>query len=146
MLTISMDKKLATLLVVILLVTSLVAGKGDIAVDFDPFGSDETDMRSLLRDVMDAGPVIPQIQFNNNEISMAFQIISDATGWSIFPTAEVSRAKVSLWAKDISAKELLDTVVTLAGFIYHWEGNIISVMTYNEYMQHYGLAKKVIPL
>jgi len=140
------EKNLSIFSVVILLFASLAVNKAAIAVDFDPFGSNETDTLFSPKDVTDGGPVIPQIEFNNNDISMAFQIISDATGWSIFPTVEVSRAKVSLWAKDITARELLDTVVTLAGFIYHRQGNVITVMTYNEYMQHYGLAKKIIPI
>jgi general secretion pathway protein D len=129
---------------VILLASSLIASENTTAIAFDPFGSNERDDVSSTSDAVDQGPVIPQIQFTNNDISDAFQIISDATGWSIFPTAEVSRAKVSLWAKDITAKELLDTVVTLAGFIYHHERGVISVMTYDEYMQYYGLAKKVV--
>jgi len=146
MLTPCPKKKSATLLVVILLATPLVTSKDDIALDFDPFGSGETSVLSLAPNVEHEGPIIPKIQFDNNEISMPFQIISDVTGWSIFPTAEVSRAKVSLWAKDIGAKRLLDTVVALAGFTYHRDGDVISVMTYDEYTQHYGLAKQVFAL
>ncbi len=116
------------------------------AVDFDPFMSTSEDLQSKAVEPF-RGPVIPQIQFNNNDISMAFQIISDATGWSIFPTSEVSRAKISLWAKDITAGELLDTVVSMAGYLYHRsEGDVITVMTYNEYMEYFGLAKKMVPL
>ena len=116
------------------------------AVDFDPFGQDTNDTALFTNDFAGQGPVIPEIQFANNDISMAFQIISDATGWSIFPTEQVSRAKISLWSKNITAKELLDKVVTLAGFIYHRRGNIISVMTYDEYMQYHGLTRQVITL
>ena len=92
------------------------------------------------------GPAIPQVEFTDNDISMAFKIVSDATGWSIFPTADAGKAKISLWAKNVSAGELLDTVVTMAGLIYHRQGNVITVMTYDEYMQYYGLAKKVFTL
>lgn len=146
MLTVFTTGKPDILLAAILLITSLVAGGDVAAVDFDPFGSGETVVPALPENVTGEGPVIPQVEFNNNDISMAFQIISDATGWSIFPTAEVSRAKISLWAKSITAKELLETVVTMAGFIYHRQRDIITVMTYDEYMQYYGLAKKVISL
>ena len=116
------------------------------AADFDPFGQDTNDTAVFTNDFAGQGPVIPEIQFANNDISMAFQIISDATGWSIFPTEQVGRAKISLWSKNITAKELLDKVVTLAGFIYHRRGNIISVMTYDEYMQYHGLTRQVITL
>ena len=146
MLTVFITGKPDVLLVAILLIGSLVVGRDVAAVDFDPFGSGQTVVPALPKNVTDEGPIIPQVEFNNNDISMAFQIISDATGWSIFPTAEVSRAKISLWAKSITAKELLETVVTMAGFIYHRQRDIITVMTYDEYMQYYGLAKKVISL
>jgi len=117
-----------------------------IAVDFNPFGPQGVNMSSKPKIVIDSSPLIPQLALDDSDISEAFQIISDKTGWSIFPTAEVSRAKVSLWAKDITAKDLLEAVVTLAGFIYHQENDVISVMTYDEYMQFYGLAKEVVTL
>ncbi|UCE04594.1 MAG: hypothetical protein JSW07_13310 [bacterium] len=129
---------------VILLFASPIMGQEPVMVDFDPFGSNQISELAKPEILIDQSPVIPQIELNNNEISTAFQIISDATGWSIFPTAEVSRAKISLWAKAITAKELLETVVTLAGFVYHKESDIIAVMTYDEYIQFYGLKKKVI--
>lgn len=120
------------------------------AVEFDPFATEQTNGRSadtyFREDSSDEGPTIPEIQFTNNDISMAFQIISDSTGWSIFPTAEVSRAKISLWAKNISASKLLNTVVELAGFVYYRNGNVITVMTYTEYLQYHGLERRVVPL
>ncbi|MCK4885891.1 MAG: hypothetical protein KAS96_00820 [Planctomycetes bacterium] len=130
------------------LVISLVAVGNEKTIDgFDPFGNELVDSESeISQQKPEAGPVIPQVQFNNNDISMAFQIISDATGWSIFPTDTVSRAKISLWAKNVTAGKLLDTIVTNAGFIYHRKGKVISVMTYEEYMQNFGLAKKVFSL
>ncbi len=133
-------------LVVISSIVSPVMSNNTVKVDFDPFRSDEAPISSVSQNVTDSSPVIPQLRLNNNEISDAFQIISDATGWSIFPTEQVSRAKVSLWAEDITSKQLLDTIVTLAGFIYYREGDIISVMTYDEYMQHYVLEKQVVSL
>ncbi|MFC1677362.1 secretin N-terminal domain-containing protein [Planctomycetota bacterium] len=134
------------LFAILMLFSSLAIGEDDPNVGFDPFGSSGAETTPFSMDDTKQYPVIPEIQLSNNEISMAFQIISDVTGWSIFPSSEVTRAKVSLWAKDITAKEMLETVVKLAGFIYHKQGDIITVMTYDEYMQHYGLAKKIIPL
>jgi len=130
------------------LVISLVAVGNEKTIDgFDPFSNELVGSESeISQQQSDAGPVIPQVQFNNNDISMAFQIISDATGWSIFPTDTVSRAKISLWAKNVTAVKLLDTIVTNAGFIYHRKDKVISVMTYEEYMQNFGLAKKVFSL
>jgi type II secretory pathway component GspD/PulD (secretin) len=113
---------------------------------FDLFGPNESQATETTSLNLQTGPIIPQVNFNNNDISMIFQIISDATGWSIFPTADVSKAKVSLWAKHITAKELLETVVTISGFVYHLKGDVITVMTYDEYTQYYGLSKKVYEL
>jgi type II secretory pathway component GspD/PulD (secretin) len=132
--------------IMVLSFVSGVLGNNVAKVDFDPFGTEETTVSSPSENETDTSPVIPQLRMNNNEISDAFQIISDATGWSIFPTEQVSKARVSLWAEDITAKQLLDTIVTLTGFIYYREGDIISVMTYDEYGQHYGLEKQVVPL
>lgn len=140
------NRSSAIVLICLLLCSTSGAVQEDVEVDFDPFGSGQSDAdaQGLAQNITDSGPIIPQVTFNNNDISMALQIISDATGWSIFPTTEVSRAKVSLWAKNVTARELLDTIVTLTGFIYHQDNNVITVMTYNEYIRYYGLSKKVV--
>ncbi len=138
-------KIIAATLLFSVLTTFLFAAGVDKDTDFDPFGSAQGQVTTST-DEHDNGPMIPQIEFNNNDISMAFQIISDVTGWSIFPTSKVSKAKISLWAKDVTAGELLDTVVTLAGFTYHRKDNVIKVMTYDEYSQYHGLAKEVFTL
>ncbi len=137
--------ELLLILMLIIPPIELPSAKADSALNFDPFISTGAPNRPAGDDLTGSdSTVIPQINFNNNNISMAFQIISDAAGWSIFPTAQVSNAKISLWAKNITAKELLDTVVTMAGFIYHRQRNLFTVMTYDEYVQYYGLAKKVL--
>lgn len=133
-------KYVLTILLVIFIAAFLGVSNKVTAVDFDPFASNKTETQHLSKSILEKGPVIPEIQLSNNDISMAFHIISDATGWSIFPTAEVSRTKVSLWAKNVTAKELLDTVVTLAGFTYYVENKVITVTTYDEYMQYYGVV------
>lgn len=134
-------------MLLIIFLFSISASPCNSDVTFDPFVSvEDTDRPMDSNHSSGSGPVIPQVNFNNNNISMPFQIISDATGWSIFPTEQVTSAKISLWAKNISAKELLDKVVAMAGFIYHRKGDVITVMTYDEYRQHYGLAKKIFTL
>lgn len=135
-------KIIPTMLVLVLLCPVLAEQE----VGFDPFGADADANISATNNKFTSGPVIPQVEFNNNDISMAFQIISDATGWSIFPTSSASKTKINLWAKNISARQLLDTIVTMAGFVYHQDGDVITVMTYDEYMQYHGLAKKVFTL
>ena len=140
-------KNLITYLGCFLVISLIAVGSEKTEEGFDPFGNDLIGSESENpQQNQDAGPTIPQVQFNNNDISMVFQIISDATGWSIFPTETVSKTKISLWAKDITAIKLLDTIVTNAGFIYHRKDKVISVMTYEEYMQNFGLAQKVFSL
>lgn len=115
-------------------------------IEFDPFSSSDNDVGKTLDQTApntNSGPLIPQVEFTNNDISMVFQIISDATGWSIFPTQQAARAKVSLWAKNVTAHELLEKAVTMAELTYHQKDNMITVMTYDEYMQYYGLEKRV---
>lgn len=129
-------------LLVLLLVLMATLGVG--SNDFDPFVG-ETSLEGSSG-FADKGPVIPEIQFDKNEISMAFQIISDAAGWSIIPSHAASNVKISLWAKNITAADLLEKVVLLANLVYHKEGNIISVMTYDEYLQYHGLDKEHITL
>lgn len=140
-------KIIKKLIIVAILITAsacLTMAEETKSLDFDPFASEIS--LTARSNKSNSGPVIPQVEFNNNDISMAFQIISDATGWSIFPTAHVSKAKINLWAKNISAQQLLDTVITMAGFVYHRDGDVITVMTYDEYMQYHGLAKLVFKL
>ncbi len=139
-------KNVAFFLAVMLSAAPLAATEKPDDVDFNPFGSEEASEPSQSKMVIDQSPVITQLVMDNASISEPFMIISDTAGWSIFPTEEVSRAKISFSAKDISAQQLLDTVITLAGFVYHRENNIVTVMTYDEYAQFYGLEKKVIPL
>lgn len=133
-------------LVASLLVVPHVASRDEATPGFDPFAAPGGDEIALTGLAAEEGPTIPEIEFNSDEISMAFQIISDATGWSIFPTADVSKARISLWAKSISARQLLDMVVTMAGFVHYRQGTVVTVMTYDEYTQYYGLAKEVLPL
>jgi len=91
------------------------------------------------------GPTIGRVQFTNDDISMVFQVVSDASGWSIFPSEKVKQ-KITLYASDITAGDLLDWAVTMAGFVYVKQGNIISVMTYEDYMTYYGVVKRTITL
>ena len=140
------NRRSVVLSAVALLVVYFGACADTLAVGFSPFGTAESEEIPSASNVVDEGPVIPDIQFSDHDITKTFQIISDLTGWSIFSTAKVKLAKVTLSAKDVTAKELLDRIVTLAGFIYHRKGNEISVVTYEEYAQFYGLSRKVIGL
>jgi general secretion pathway protein D len=139
-------KKVAVVVAVMLSTASPVVTERRQEVDFSPFGSEDVNAPPKSQIVIDQSPIISQFVMDGGSITESFQIISDKTGWSIFPTEEVSRAKVSLFVKDISAQQLLDTIVKLAGFIYNRQDDVVSVMTYDEYAEFYGLEKKVVPL
>ncbi|HPS55055.1 MAG TPA: secretin N-terminal domain-containing protein [Sedimentisphaerales bacterium] len=141
------NKNLTIYLGFFLVISQFALGNEISKEGFDPFISNIPDTEeNISQQPQDSGPTIPQVQFNNSDISMVFQIISDATGWSIFPTEAVSSAKVSFWAKNVTALNLLDTTINNAGFIYHRNDKVIRVMTYDEYMQNFGLAQKVFLL
>lgn len=91
------------------------------------------------------GPTIDRVQFKDSDLSLVFQVVSDAAGWSIFPGAKVA-GKITLYARGITAGDLLDTTVRMAGFVYVKQGEIISVMTYEDYMLYYGVVKRTFPL
>ena len=141
----SLYKTISIFIISVIAVSSENAQIDSNSFSFDFTGSNRGN-NSDLRDSMDKSPIINTLSFTNTDITDVFQIISSRTQWSIIPTSEVSRAKISLFAQNITAKSLLDTVVQMTGFIYHKEDNIITVMTYEEYAQYYGLTKKVVAL
>ncbi len=126
--------------------TSATAQTDSNTPNFSFFGSNEANSTANQDGLIDQSPIIESVAFTNTDISDIFQIIRDRTQWSIFPTSEVSRAKISFYAHNITAKTLLDTIIQMAGFVYHKDDNIITVMTYDEYAQFYGLEKRVVPL
>ena len=111
MLNILAAKNIILSFVLLLSIISPTVTKETVTADFNPFGPSQTSTLSKPETSLDPSPVIPQLALENSDISEPFQIISDSTGWSIFPTTEVSKAKVTLFAKDISAQQLLEAVV-----------------------------------
>jgi len=113
---------------------------------FDDTPSGPTSISDTLQDLSDSSPVIPSVDFVDELITEVFQPISETTGWSIFCTEEAGRKKVSFWAKDITALEILEQAVKLAGLTYRRENDTFSIMTYKEYAQHFDVEKHVISL
>ena len=133
--------------IVSLIITSSVNGQIDTdSIGFSFMGGNSEEFSSQQESSMDQSPIIDAVSFTNTDITDIFQIINARTQWSIFPTDKVSKTKISFYAQDITAKNLLDTIVKMSGFIYHQDGNIITVMTYEEYAQFFGLSKKVVTL
>ncbi|MHC4230965.1 MAG: hypothetical protein ACYSW0_26320, partial [Planctomycetota bacterium] len=76
------NKKLAACMVLVLPLTCLGVDNNSPVLGFDPFAPGEANVLSLPDDTADTSPIIPEIQFSNDDISMSFQMISDITGWS----------------------------------------------------------------
>lgn len=117
---------------------------------FDYTTSSITDTNTLVpnyfHNTKDRGPTIPPVNYTDEPITDVFQTISESTGWSIFCSEDASKKKVSFWAKNISALELLKQIINLAELTYYREGNTFSVMTYKEYSQNYGVERQTISL
>ncbi len=128
---------------------------------FDPFGGEASSAPATSQpaveepvlesatvsatSVRNLGPIIGRVQFRDDDLSLVFQVVSDATGWSIFPAAKVG-GKITLYARDIAAGDLLDAAVRMAGFVYVKQGKVVNVMTYEDYMLYYGVVKRVFTL
>ncbi len=139
-------KSLISFFLILLYAGTAPAGQSDIPGLFDPFGPNDINVPALMQDEVDQGPLVSDLQFVNEPISTVLRIISDTTGWSIFATPDASNAKVTFWATGITTRKFLEQLVAMAGFTHHQEGDIITIMTYDEYTQFYGLQKEVITL
>ena len=91
---------------------------------------------------------IANAAYQDAPITSVFKMISDLTGWSILMSPDVSRQtpRVNMWIKNLSPKEALEQVCRIAGLAWHREGTTVLVMTFAEYGERFGLAKRVIGL
>ncbi len=76
----------------------------------------------------------------NMDVASVLKIISDAGGWTIVPSKKVTEnTKVSLWSKGATARQLLDKLCLVNNYVCkEEEGNVISLMTKEEYEQIFG--------
>lgn len=81
----------------------------------------------------------------NMDVESVLKIISDTSGWTIIPSQKI-RGKVSLWAKGATARQLLDKLALVNSYTYQQEGNIIFLMTKDEYEQYFGRISKTFRL
>ncbi len=76
----------------------------------------------------------------NMDVTAVLKIISDAGGWTIIPSRKVTEnARVSLWCKGAGAHQLLEKLCLVNNYVYkEEEGNLIYLMTKDEYEQVFG--------
>ena len=93
---------------------------------------------SLLQTDTPQKPI--NVDMPNMDVAVVLKYISDAGGWTIIPSGKVTtNAKVSLWSKGATARQLLDKLCLVNGYVYKEdEGNIIYLMTKEEYEQVFG--------
>jgi len=84
----------------------------------------------------------------NMDVAAVLKIISDAGGWTIIPSKKVTEnTKVSLWCKGAGARQLLDKLCLVNSYVYkEEEGNLIYLMTKDEYEQVFGGVSRMFVL
>ncbi|MHC4691479.1 MAG: secretin N-terminal domain-containing protein [Planctomycetota bacterium] len=102
---------------------------GDTSSIFEP----DTGQRSIDMDIV------------NMEVESVLKIISDTSGWTIISSQKV-RGKINLWSKGATARQLLDKLSLVNNYVYQQEGNVIYIMTKDEYEQLFGRTTKTFSL
>jgi general secretion pathway protein D len=93
----------------------------------------------------DAGQKRIDLDILDMDVESVLKIISDTGGWTIIPSPKV-KGKVSLWSKGATPRQLLDKLSLVNNYIYQQEGNIIFLMTKDEYEQIFGRTSKTFYL
>jgi len=96
----------------------------------------------------DAGQRRIDLDIVNMDVTVVLKIISDTGGWTIIPSRKVTQnAKVSLWCKGAGARQLLDKLCLVNNYVYkEEEGNLIYLMTKDEYEQIFGGITRMFSL
>ncbi len=102
---------------------------GDTSSIFEP----DTGQKSIDLDIV------------NMEVESVLKIISDTSGWTIIPSQKV-RGKINLWSKGATARQILDKMCLVNNYVYQQEGNVIYMMTTDEYEQYFGRTTKTFSL
>lgn len=105
---------------------------------------------SILGKKMEDGQNRINMDITNMDVASFLKIISDTSGWTIIPSKDVtagrSGAKVNLYSKGATARELLDKFALVYDFVCEQEGNLTYIMTRDEYEQRFGQTSKTFAL
>ena len=93
----------------------------------------------------DVGQKRIDLDILNMDIEAVLKIISDTGGWTIVPSPKI-RGKISLWSKGATARQLLDKLSLVNDYVYKQEGNVIYLLTKDEYEQFFGQTTKTFYL
>jgi MSHA biogenesis protein MshL len=81
------------------------------------------------------------LDFKGVDINELFKVLSEKSGTTIIATPKVT-GRVSVFLNNLSFDEALDVVLTMQGLACEREGNIIKVMTTQEYTEMFGKSYK----
>jgi type II secretory pathway component GspD/PulD (secretin) len=123
---------IALCLFAILLISSPGQSQQDIDDTSSIFATD-TGQRTIDLDIL------------NMDVESVLKIISDTSGWTIIPSQKIE-GKINLWSKGATASQLLDKLSLVNNYVYQQEGNVIYIMTKDEYEQLFGRTTKVFSL
>ncbi|MHC4098472.1 MAG: secretin N-terminal domain-containing protein [Planctomycetota bacterium] len=126
-------KKTITLCLFVILIISLPGLSQQNLADTSSIFAPDTGQRSIDLDIL------------NMEIESVLKIISDTSGWTIIPSQKI-RGKINLWSKGATARQLLDKLSLVNNYVYQQEGNVIFIMTKDEYEQLFGRTTKTFSL
>ena len=93
----------------------------------------------------DVGQKRIDLDILNMDIESVLKIISDTSGWTIIPSQKI-RGKVSLWSKGATAHQLLDRLAMVNNYVYQKDGNVVFLMTNDEYEDFFGRISKTFSL
>jgi len=129
----------ATILSLVLVLILLCAGRA--------VGGEEPDLltREEISRLAEEFSPIARVEFHDTDIRSVCKVVADTTGYSVFVSPSV-KERVGVWGRDINPIELLDRATAAARATYVVRGHSISVMSWEEYQQRFGVEKRVVRL
>lgn len=93
---------------------------------------DSADRRRQMREL-----VIGEIEFKDAKIRDAVRVISELTGINIVSTRDAGEAEVTIFARDLSVADLIDSICRVSGLWYRFNSNtgVFIIMTTDEYQR-----------
>lgn len=109
---------------------------------YDPFKKTSGQSRQSFSNA------ISSVEFVDAPVTTLFKMISDLTGWSIMMSPEVSKQppRINIWVKNMTADEVLNRVIEVAGLVADRKGTTVTIMTFEEYCRLHGVQKRVFQL
>jgi type II secretory pathway component GspD/PulD (secretin) len=76
--------------------------------------------------------IIEFLDLPHTEITEILKILGDAANWTVIPSREI-KGQVSVFLRNIGTEEALERILEINGYRFVRDGNVISVMTEQDY-------------